>query len=84
MQTTYMQRDEAEMRNVIANESDGQMKQQYCSMLMIERNSAIVAGAEPSWSLQTASAQEQLAGFLRSRGLPSHVRFHHLALQALH
>jgi hypothetical protein len=72
VQATYMQRDEGEMRGFLS-ETDVQLKQQYCSMLMIERNSAIVAGAEPSWSLQTASAQEQLAGFLRSRGLQSHV-----------
>ena len=74
LQVTYMQRDESEFVANVLRQPDARLQEQYRSMQLTERCSPVTAVREPSWSVQTASAQEQLAGYLRSRGFSSDVR----------
>lgn len=69
-----MQRDEAELRALYA-QPDTPLRAQYICMHMTERLAAPAAAAEPSWTLQATSAQEQVAAYRRSRGFPAEVRF---------
>jgi hypothetical protein len=67
-----MERDAREHRSVIATHVPA-VRPQYHSSLLHDRLSAPTPSTEPCLALQTCSAQEQLASYLRSRGFPPDV-----------
>lgn len=73
MQTTYVERDAEDYQGSVLTQEAG-LQAAYRAMHLTERATVVTAATEPSWSLQLASAQEQVAAFLRDRGLPSSVR----------
>lgn len=73
VQSTYAERDAEEYQGNVLTQEAG-LQPAYRSMHLTDRATVVTAATEPSWSLQLASAQEQVAAFLRSRGLPTSVR----------
>ena len=73
LQHSYMARDAAEIQAAQAQPSED-LRAQYVGMHMTERLAVLPPRAEPSWTLQSVSAQEQVAAYRRARGLPTNVR----------